>query len=617
MSDAAVMEAAAIQKVRALTAQGRAAEAADAARAALRAGEAGVNLAPALAEALSAAGRHDETVAVWRAAACFAPAHDGVFMAIAAALMAGGARLAEAEAALLIAARLSPGDASPQFDLGRLYEALRQWDRADDHFTAAALLRADRSAATWRRIGVARRNANRDAAAMAAFSRVVADGDGGQDERCEALTALGGLSRDVGNLDGAENAFDRTLAINRFYSPAHFHRGIVRMLRGAGLRAAFDGGDDIAAAHVDRARRLTQEGRLKDACGHYHEALMFRPDFAPARDGLFSTLDVRRRACVYGAMPDKAHTDEWGNIALFASMEKYNRTLVNHPALAGVPAGAVEGAARGKPRVFDGFTFYNELDLLELRLEELGDVVDAFVLVEATHTFQGAVKPLIFTENKQRFARWADKIVHIVADLSAAGPSPWDREGAQRDAILQGLEGRAAPDDVVFIGDVDEFPRRRTVEAIRDNPAWAGRLNRLSCDYYCGFLDFRCNYMWHKPISLPMRLLSAMGPDHARFMAIAKYGGLIYDAGWHFSWLGGIEKVLAKLKSYAHSEYTGLADEGRDKIMAALKSGKGIFALMDGTHGYAGEFRTVPVDESFPDPVRADPERYVRLGWMF
>ncbi|MFB6187294.1 MAG: glycosyl transferase GT17 family protein, partial [Halobacteriaceae archaeon] len=38
---------------------------------------------------------------------------------------------------------------------------------------------------------------------------------------------------------------------------------------------------------------------------------------------------------------------------------------------------------------YDCFIFYNELDLLEIRLNELDDVIDEFVLVEGEKTFQG------------------------------------------------------------------------------------------------------------------------------------------------------------------------------------------------------------------------------------
>ena len=64
--------------------------------------------------------------------------------------------------------------------------------------------------------------------------------------------------------------------------------------------------------------------------------------------------------------------------------------------------------------IFDTFTFYNELDLLELRLNILGDVVDYFVINEATITFTGKTKPLYYFENKERFKKWEDKIIHHV-----------------------------------------------------------------------------------------------------------------------------------------------------------------------------------------------------------
>ena len=50
-------------------------------------------------------------------------------------------------------------------------------------------------------------------------------------------------------------------------------------------------------------------------------------------------------------------------------------------------------------RVFDCFTFYNELDLLHVRLEELYDFVDYFILCEAPLTFRGNPKKMYFEEH--------------------------------------------------------------------------------------------------------------------------------------------------------------------------------------------------------------------------
>ena len=59
---------------------------------------------------------------------------------------------------------------------------------------------------------------------------------------------------------------------------------------------------------------------------------------------------------------------------------------------------------------------YNELDLLEMRLEILSGVVDKFVVVEANRTHTLRPKPLHFAQNASRFARFKDKIVHIALD---------------------------------------------------------------------------------------------------------------------------------------------------------------------------------------------------------
>jgi hypothetical protein len=95
--------------------------------------------------------------------------------------------------------------------------------------------------------------------------------------------------------------------------------------------------------------------------------------------------------------------------------------------------------------IFDCFTFFNELDILEIRLNEMAPVVDRFVLVEASKTFQGADKPLYFNENKARFAPFLDKIEHVIVDFPEdpslyrkASSQAWAREYFQRDQIAQG-----------------------------------------------------------------------------------------------------------------------------------------------------------------------------------
>ena len=79
-------------------------------------------------------------------------------------------------------------------------------------------------------------------------------------------------------------------------------------------------------------------------------------------------------------------------------------------------------------RVIDVFIFFNELDLLELRLRTLYDVVDYFVITECTETFSGKPKVMTFSENRARFQDFEDKIIYnpiSPQDLEFLGDARW------------------------------------------------------------------------------------------------------------------------------------------------------------------------------------------------
>ena len=108
------------------------------------------------------------------------------------------------------------------------------------------------------------------------------------------------------------------------------------------------------------------------------------------------------------------------------------------------------------PTIYDCFTFFNELEILKIRLNEMYDAVDYFVLVESEETFRGAPKPLFFYENKNAFTRYKDKIIHIIVKGKFETGSPWAREAFQRNQIMRGLEN-CKKNDIILISDVDEI----------------------------------------------------------------------------------------------------------------------------------------------------------------
>ena len=85
-------------------------------------------------------------------------------------------------------------------------------------------------------------------------------------------------------------------------------------------------------------------------------------------------------------------------------------------------------------KVIDCFIFNHEIELLEIRLNILDKFVDKFILTEGDTTFSGKPKESIYLQNKNRFLKWENKIVHNYINIPEK-ESPWDREIYSRNSI--------------------------------------------------------------------------------------------------------------------------------------------------------------------------------------
>lgn len=265
--------------------------------------------------------------------------------------------------------------------------------------------------------------------------------------------------------------------------------------------------------------------------------------------------------------------------------------------------------------IYDCFTFFNELDLLDIRLYELADIVDVFVLVESPLTFQGKPKPLCFRNNSNRFKAFEDQIRHIVVDDMPDGDNPWEREFHQRNSLKLGLHDAAA-DDCVLISDADEIARPEVLKQIAE----AGSMRFLEQDLSIYFLDWRAmdrpTGTWAKAYAGPaasimeMQDLSAPrfnDPSYARSLNRDPEFPAVEGAGWHFSWLGGVEKMLEKLDATSHTEAT---------LQIWREPGRLTRAIADRIF-FAEGVRLMPVALSeMPKLVREQPDRFRRAGLL-
>jgi len=248
--------------------------------------------------------------------------------------------------------------------------------------------------------------------------------------------------------------------------------------------------------------------------------------------------------------------------------------------------------------IADCFLFNDELDLLELRLMELGDIVDRFVVVESPYDFQMNPKVSHYLQNRERFRTWSDKIVRIQADVPAE-PHP-AIEHTQRRAIYSGIEDLEIS-DVVMMGDVDEIPARCVVEALKKNAPSQPMVIRQRLYYYRA-----TNYvgMWNGTVVMARGLGKIdfqLTRDRRHYMP--PFPG---DAtGWHFSWFGDAEDVERKLgcidvkrdNAMYNSQLPDIPEPGDKKAIERR------VALGDDLFGRDKECKTVPIS-----PGRLQPD---------
>lgn len=189
--------------------------------------------------------------------------------------------------------------------------------------------------------------------------------------------------------------------------------------------------------------------------------------------------------------------------------------------------------------MIDCFLFFNELDLLEIRLNSLAPYVERFVLVESPITHRGRRKPLYFAENKDRFKGF--NITHLIAPPMKG--SPWVLEHHQREYLMNGITD-ADPEEIILLSDLDEIPNLKDYV-----PGTEGAFNQK---YYYLYLNTP-GQMRNFPGTVAVKKKNIQRLNRVRNKRV-RANVLLEDGGWHFSTLGSYEQIKQKVESFAHKE---------------------------------------------------------------
>lgn len=241
--------------------------------------------------------------------------------------------------------------------------------------------------------------------------------------------------------------------------------------------------------------------------------------------------------------------------------------------------------------IYDCFTFFNELDMLEIRLNILNEYVDRFVMVEGNKTHTGDNKEFVFEKNKDRFKKFLDKIIYIkVEDFppletsnSDSFGNKWLYENYQRDTIMRGLTN-CKDDDIIFISDCDEIWNPKVLKHCKDK---IYSLKQFNCSYNFNTFDLYAMYSKKAKMCRYKNLInpnediklneycqfSKKGlPTYLRFCK----GKNLFNSGWHFSYIGEIENIILKRKSIVEQQFNTSDNMDYEHIKKMIEEGKDI-----------------------------------------
>lgn len=262
-------------------------------------------------------------------------------------------------------------------------------------------------------------------------------------------------------------------------------------------------------------------------------------------------------------------------------------------------------------KIYDCFTFYNEFELLELRLELLYNYVDFFVIVESNKTFQNKDKPFYLDDKIDLFEKYLPKIrrVKVVDEIEYNGDGDWSIEFYQRNCIARGLYDAEA-DDMIMVSDIDEIPTPSVINNVLTKKVTILKCNgksflellkcaplrllinnvhvrdilddmpvvfRQKMSYY--FVNYKCNQIWNGTIVVKFKNFTTPQKLRRRRWTLP----VVENAGWHFSYLGGVKRIRKKLSAIVRERLDvtnyDLIDD--DYITKCLNEGKDLYGRED------------------------------------
>jgi len=270
-------------------------------------------------------------------------------------------------------------------------------------------------------------------------------------------------------------------------------------------------------------------------------------------------------------------------------------------------------------KVFDLINFFQEMGLLEIRLNTLDPIVDYFIISESNVTFSGIPKPYYYLENKDRYKKFEHKIIsQIVTDTpedylhlspdSAKDPlhrlviervnkgdwwphtvPTYGRNTYQKECLVRATTC-CKPDDIILTSDTDEIFNPVKVKEVIDNfdPNQVYNFRNRNYIFYFNLVNGEPWLGGH--LLTCKKLQTEVGLCELK---MRRRGIFIEDGGWHFSYMGGTDAVKEKLDALDDPELQHNKGDIRTIMANCISKGIDLYGKKFGMW-------KVPIDSSFP-----------------
>ena len=236
-------------------------------------------------------------------------------------------------------------------------------------------------------------------------------------------------------------------------------------------------------------------------------------------------------------------------------------------------------------KIVDVFPYFNEKELMELRINVLKDHVDQFVIIESNQTHSGIPKEYTAMKTIEELNLPKDKILVLEVAYnqfiepdeidtlnSQLSQSPkevlaWSRERIQRDAITTAIENFS--DDAVFIlSDCDEIINPKNIKYVTEMAKkFPNNVIKIPLTLLEGRADQQVCTEEGNPVPWAEGMMICL-KDHLRYSTPTKIksekltpysiayltenNSMVTDLGWHFTWMGDEERKKKKAQSFIH-----------------------------------------------------------------